>query len=161
ATSPCRDEASGFCYLNDAVLGILQLRRRFDRVLYVDLDLHHGDGRLPLLEVTEGEGAEGPQLRGWGEKSRGGLPGKKNGTKRGAVEDIVEGDFPTRDPLDVLQGFFQPFDPLVVSCGFQLPEKLEHLPCLQLSACFWTFFCCFSQSFIKLLRETGRIYVLT
>lgn len=46
-----RDEASGFCYLNDAVLGILQLRRKFDRVLYVDLDLHHGDGedRCPSL----------------------------------------------------------------------------------------------------------------
>lgn len=41
----CRDEASGFCYLNDAVLGILRLRRKFDRILYVDLDLHHGDGK--------------------------------------------------------------------------------------------------------------------
>lgn len=45
--STCRDEASGFCYLNDAVLGILHLRQRFDRVLYVDLDLHHGDGKRP------------------------------------------------------------------------------------------------------------------
>ncbi|KAJ6653530.1 hypothetical protein lerEdw1_009110 [Lerista edwardsae] len=42
-----KDEASGFCYLNDAVLGILQLRRKFDRVLYIDLDLHHGDGEDP------------------------------------------------------------------------------------------------------------------
>lgn len=41
----CRDEASGFCYLNDVVLGILRLRRKFDRILYVDLDLHHGDGK--------------------------------------------------------------------------------------------------------------------
>uniref|UniRef100_G1P4P8 Histone deacetylase 8 n=1 Tax=Myotis lucifugus TaxID=59463 RepID=G1P4P8_MYOLU len=40
-----RDEASGFCYLNDVVLGILRLRRKFDRILYVDLDLHHGDGK--------------------------------------------------------------------------------------------------------------------
>uniref|UniRef100_A0A8D0LAN7 Histone deacetylase 8 n=1 Tax=Sphenodon punctatus TaxID=8508 RepID=A0A8D0LAN7_SPHPU len=40
-----KDEASGFCYLNDAVLGILQLRRKFDRILYIDLDLHHGDGK--------------------------------------------------------------------------------------------------------------------
>nr|XP_028602168.1 histone deacetylase 8 isoform X1 [Podarcis muralis] len=39
-----KDEASGFCYLNDAVLGILRLRQKFGRVLYVDLDLHHGDG---------------------------------------------------------------------------------------------------------------------
>uniref|UniRef100_A0A2K5LMD4 Histone deacetylase 8 n=3 Tax=Cercopithecinae TaxID=9528 RepID=A0A2K5LMD4_CERAT len=41
-----KDEASGFCYLNDAVLGILRLRRKFERILYVDLDLHHGDGNV-------------------------------------------------------------------------------------------------------------------
>ncbi len=39
-----RDEASGFCYVNDAVLGILRLREKYERVLYVDVDLHHGDG---------------------------------------------------------------------------------------------------------------------
>ncbi|XP_071801605.1 histone deacetylase 8-like [Asterias amurensis] len=39
-----RDEACGFCYVNDVVLGILKLREKFDRVLYLDLDLHHGDG---------------------------------------------------------------------------------------------------------------------
>ncbi|KAB0338884.1 hypothetical protein FD755_025120, partial [Muntiacus reevesi] len=43
---PGHYEASGFCYLNDAVLGILRLRRKFDRILYVDLDLHHGDDKL-------------------------------------------------------------------------------------------------------------------
>uniref|UniRef100_A0A8C6XY96 Histone deacetylase 8 n=1 Tax=Naja naja TaxID=35670 RepID=A0A8C6XY96_NAJNA len=47
-----KDEASGFCYLNDAVLGILQLRRKFDRVLYVDLDLHHGDGVEDAFSFT-------------------------------------------------------------------------------------------------------------
>uniref|UniRef100_A0AAV2KJU6 Histone deacetylase 8 n=1 Tax=Knipowitschia caucasica TaxID=637954 RepID=A0AAV2KJU6_KNICA len=39
-----KDEASGFCYVNDAVLGILKLREKHERVLYVDVDLHHGDG---------------------------------------------------------------------------------------------------------------------
>ncbi|KAJ2858368.1 Histone deacetylase 8 [Coemansia erecta] len=39
-----RNKASGFCYVNDIVLGILQLQKRFARVLYIDLDLHHGDG---------------------------------------------------------------------------------------------------------------------
>ncbi|XP_003228687.3 histone deacetylase 8 isoform X1 [Anolis carolinensis] len=47
-----KDEASGFCYLNDAVLGILQLRRKFERVLYVDLDLHHGDGVEDAFSFT-------------------------------------------------------------------------------------------------------------
>ncbi len=40
-----RDRAAGFCYFNDPVLGILKLLDRgVPRVLYVDLDAHHGDG---------------------------------------------------------------------------------------------------------------------
>jgi acetoin utilization protein AcuC len=38
------DRASGFCYVNDAVLAIMELRRRGFRVAYVDIDAHHGDG---------------------------------------------------------------------------------------------------------------------
>jgi acetoin utilization protein AcuC len=38
------DRASGFCYVNDAVLAILHLRQRGLRVAYVDIDAHHGDG---------------------------------------------------------------------------------------------------------------------
>ncbi|WFD32860.1 histone deacetylase [Malassezia sp. CBS 17886] len=37
-------EASGFCYINDIVLAILDLLRTFSRVLYIDIDIHHGDG---------------------------------------------------------------------------------------------------------------------
>ena len=39
-----RDRASGFCYVNDAVLAILRLRAQGLRVAYVDIDAHHGDG---------------------------------------------------------------------------------------------------------------------
>ena len=39
------DRASGFCYLNDPVLGILTwLKRGLDRIVYLDIDAHHGDG---------------------------------------------------------------------------------------------------------------------
>jgi acetoin utilization protein AcuC len=38
------DRASGFCYVNDAVLAILRLRERGLRVAYIDIDAHHGDG---------------------------------------------------------------------------------------------------------------------
>jgi acetoin utilization protein AcuC len=39
------DRASGFCYLNDPVLGILSwLDRGIAPVAYVDIDAHHGDG---------------------------------------------------------------------------------------------------------------------
>lgn len=37
-------EASGFCYMNDIVLAILELLRFYPRVLYIDIDIHHGDG---------------------------------------------------------------------------------------------------------------------
>lgn len=37
-------KASGFCYVNDIVLGILRLLEVYNRVLYVDIDVHHGDG---------------------------------------------------------------------------------------------------------------------
>ncbi|HYC04750.1 MAG TPA: acetoin utilization protein AcuC [Azospirillaceae bacterium] len=39
------DRASGFCYFNDPVLGILEmLDQGLERILYVDIDAHHGDG---------------------------------------------------------------------------------------------------------------------
>src|SRR5260370_5531238 len=39
------DRASGFCYLNDPVLGILQwLDLGLDNIVYLDIDAHHGDG---------------------------------------------------------------------------------------------------------------------
>lgn len=40
-----RDRASGFCYFNDPVLGILSLLDRgIAPIYYVDVDAHHGDG---------------------------------------------------------------------------------------------------------------------
>ncbi|EGF99116.1 uncharacterized protein MELLADRAFT_118370 [Melampsora larici-populina 98AG31] len=39
-----KSEASGFCYVNDIVLAIIELLRIHPRVLYIDIDIHHGDG---------------------------------------------------------------------------------------------------------------------
>lgn len=39
-----RNAASGFCYVNDIVLAILELLKYHARVLYIDIDIHHGDG---------------------------------------------------------------------------------------------------------------------
>ena len=39
-----RSKASGFSYLNDAVLAINWLLERGKRVVYLDIDAHHGDG---------------------------------------------------------------------------------------------------------------------
>ena len=38
------DRASGFCYVNDPVLAIFYLLDAGKRVLYLDVDAHHGDG---------------------------------------------------------------------------------------------------------------------
>ncbi|KAI1722990.1 histone deacetylase domain-containing protein [Ditylenchus destructor] len=39
-----KERASGFCYTNDIVLCILELLNVYARVLYIDIDIHHGDG---------------------------------------------------------------------------------------------------------------------
>lgn len=39
-----RARVHGFCYANDIVLAIEELLRTHSRVLYVDIDAHHGDG---------------------------------------------------------------------------------------------------------------------
>ncbi|KAF8589634.1 histone deacetylase [Ramaria rubella] len=46
-------EASGFCYINDIVLAILELLRTFPRVLYIDIDCHHGDGVEEAFYTTD------------------------------------------------------------------------------------------------------------
>jgi histone deacetylase 1/2 len=46
-------EASGFCYINDIVLGILELLRTYPRVLYIDIDIHHGDGVEEAFYTTD------------------------------------------------------------------------------------------------------------
>jgi histone deacetylase HOS2 len=46
-------EASGFCYMNDIVLAILQLLRQYPRVLYIDIDVHHGDGVEEAFSSTD------------------------------------------------------------------------------------------------------------
>ncbi|KAF4753890.1 Histone deacetylase 2, partial [Perkinsus olseni] len=46
--------ASGFCYVNDCVVGILELLRQgFKRVVYIDVDIHHGDGVEEAFFTTD------------------------------------------------------------------------------------------------------------
>lgn len=48
-----KSEASGFCYVNDIVLAILELLKYHHRVLYVDIDVHHGDGVEEAFLTTD------------------------------------------------------------------------------------------------------------
>jgi len=38
------NESSGFCYVNDIIISILELLKTFKKILYIDIDAHHGDG---------------------------------------------------------------------------------------------------------------------
>ncbi len=53
-TRTCADGTrSGFCYVNDIVLAILELLKVHQRVLYVDIDIHHGDGVEEAFYTTD------------------------------------------------------------------------------------------------------------
>merc|ERR1712205_253074 len=48
-----KSEASGFCYANDLVLAILELLKHHARVVYIDIDIHHGDGVEEAFYLTD------------------------------------------------------------------------------------------------------------
>ena len=48
-----KSEAAGFCYVNDIVLGILELLKVHERVVYIDCDIHHGDGVEEAFYTTD------------------------------------------------------------------------------------------------------------
>src|ERR1051326_6419548 len=47
------DRPAGFCVLNDSAVAIRRLRRKFSRVAYVDIDVHHGDGVQELFYTDD------------------------------------------------------------------------------------------------------------
>lgn len=119
-----KSEASGFCYVNDIVLGILELLKRHQRVLYIDIDIHHGDGVEEAFYCTDR--VMTVSFHKYGEY----FPGT------GDIEDVGAGDgkryavnFPLRDGIDdenyenifkpVLQRIMDWFNPgaVVLQCG--------------------------------------------
>jgi len=48
-----RDYAGGFCYINDIAVAIADLVRKGQRVAYVDIDAHHGDGVQDAFYETD------------------------------------------------------------------------------------------------------------
>lgn len=47
----CRDEAEGFCYVNDVVIAIQEMIHTFPRILYIDFDIHHGNFKVTLFNL--------------------------------------------------------------------------------------------------------------
>jgi len=48
-----KSSASGFCYVNDIVVAICEMLKVYARVLYVDIDVHHGDGVEEAFYTTD------------------------------------------------------------------------------------------------------------
>ena len=42
----------GFCYVNDIAVAILELLKYHPRVMYLDIDVHHGDGVQEAFYLT-------------------------------------------------------------------------------------------------------------
>jgi len=114
------DRASGFCYFNDPVFAILTfLARGIERVLYVDLDAHHGDGVQDAF-------ADDPRVLTVS------IHEEKRWPHSGLVEDRANGaarnlpvprglndselDFLIENAVRPLAGAFNP-DALVITCG--------------------------------------------
>jgi acetoin utilization protein AcuC len=141
------DRASGFCYLNDPVLAILALLDAgLERVLYLDVDAHHGDGvqdafadDARALTISVHEAGR------WPMPSAGRAGGAAGGAAGGSVEDRAGG---MARNLPVPQGFndsemafllkaaiwplAEAFDPeaVVLQCG---ADALEDDPLSRLS----------------------------
>jgi len=75
-----RDRASGFCIYNDPALAVALARRSGLRVLYIDLDVHHGDGVQALYY-----GDPGVMTVSFHETGRALFPGS------GSLEEVGEG----------------------------------------------------------------------
>jgi histone deacetylase 1/2 len=98
-------EASGFCYVNDIVLAILELLKVHQRVLYVDIDIHHGDGVEEAFYTTDR--VMTVSFHKYGEYFPGTGDVKDIGAKGGKYYSV---NFPLRDGIDdnTYQSIFEP-----------------------------------------------------
>lgn len=131
------DRAAGFCYINDVAIACGDLARRGMRVMYVDVDAHHGDGvqgafyeRADVLTVSfhesgrtlfPGTGFEAEIGRGEGEGYAVNVP-LPVGTYDGAFMKAF------REVALPLAGAFEP-DVIVVELGMDglAGDPLAHL----------------------------------
>jgi len=109
-------EASGFCYINDIVLSILELLKLHARVLYIDIDIHHGDGVEEAFYVTDR--VMTVSFHKFGDFFPGTGDIKDVGTKAGRLSSL---NFPLKAGIDdeAYAGIFQPVRAVCLSlpCG--------------------------------------------
>jgi len=102
-----KSEASGFCYVNDIVLAILELLKHHQRVLYIDIDIHHGDGVEEAFYTTDR--VMTVSFHKYGEYFPGTGDLKDIGAQSGKYYSL---NFPLRDGMDDA-GFEQIFQPIL------------------------------------------------
>ncbi|KAG7006909.1 maintenance of telomere capping protein 1 [Physcia stellaris] len=119
-----KSEASGFCYVNDIVLGILELLRYKQRVLYIDIDVHHGDGVEEAFYTTDR--VMTVSFHKYGEYFPGTGELRDIGVGQGKYYSV---NFPLRDGIDdvsykaifepVIKGVMEYYRPeaIVLQCG--------------------------------------------
>lgn len=100
-----KSEASGFCYVNDIVLAILELLKHHQRVLYIDIDVHHGDGVEEAFYTTDR--VMTVSFHKYGEYFPGTGDLRDIGAGKGKYYSV---NFPLRDGIDdeVYDTIFQP-----------------------------------------------------
>ncbi|KAG6837036.1 hypothetical protein H0H93_015899 [Arthromyces matolae] len=134
-----KSEASGFCYVNDIVLGILELLRYHTRVLYIDIDVHHGDGVEEAFYTTDR--VMTVSFHKYGEYFPGTGEVRDVGVMKGKHYAL---NFPLRDGITdenyksvfepVIQQVMESYDPsaIVLQCGTDSLSG-DKLGCLNLS----------------------------
>ncbi|ELU44643.1 copper radical oxidase [Rhizoctonia solani AG-1 IA] len=128
-----KGEASGFCYVNGAayiVLGILELLRYHKRVLYIDIDCHHGDGVEEAFYTTDR--VMTVSFHKYGEYFPGTGELRDLGIGKGKYYSC---NFPLRDGItDENYKIMQSYDPsaVVLQCGTDSLSG-DKLGCLNLS----------------------------
>ncbi|KAF6766206.1 histone deacetylase complex, catalytic component RPD3 [Ephemerocybe angulata] len=134
-----KSEASGFCYVNDIVLGILELLRYHNRVLYIDIDVHHGDGVEEAFYTTDR--VMTVSFHKYGEYFPGTGELRDVGISKGKYYAL---NFPLRDGISddnyksvfepVIRSVMETYDPsaIVLQCGTDSLSG-DKLGCLNLS----------------------------
>ncbi|XP_006825578.1 putative histone deacetylase 1-B [Saccoglossus kowalevskii] len=102
-----KSEASGFCYVNDIVLAILELLKYHQRVLYVDIDIHHGDGVEEAFYTTDR--VMTVSFHKYGEYFPGTGDLRDIGAGKGKYYAV---NFPLRDGIDD-ESYEQIFEPII------------------------------------------------
>ncbi|KAJ7293258.1 histone deacetylase complex, catalytic component RPD3 [Mycena rebaudengoi] len=134
-----KSEASGFCYVNDIVLGILELLRYHNRVLYIDIDVHHGDGVEEAFYTTDrvmtcSFHKYGEYFPGTGELRDIGVMKGKNYSLNFPLRDGISDENYKSVFEPVIQQVMESYDPsaIVLQCGTDSLSG-DKLGCLNLS----------------------------